>query len=113
MHRTRHAEEDAGFLGASQIMSLSDFDDEDDHRDGSENLAGAVPSRGEKGMRSSDTIGAVKLILRLADGALLSCYLLALILNVVVLLLSAKGGKTSAFSWVLSVKSVDFTRREM
>ena len=94
-------------------MSLSEFDDEDDHKDGSENLAGAGPSRGEKGTMNNDTIGAVKLILRLADGALLSCYLLALILNVVVLLLYAKGSKTSAFSWVLSVKSVDFARREM
>ena len=94
-------------------MSLSEFDDEDDHKDGSENLAGAGPSRGEKGTRNSDTIGAVKLILLLAAGAILFCYLLALVLNVVVLIFSAKGGKTFAFSWVLNAGSVVFRRREM
>ena len=76
-------------------------------------MTGEGASRGKKGSRSSNIIGAVKRVLVHAGGAILSCYLLALILNVVVLLLYMEGGKTSAFGWVLSVGSVVFARREM
>ena len=94
-------------------MSLSDFDDEDDHRDGSESLTGVGPSRGRKGGRKGDIIEAVKRVLVLAAGATLFCYFLASLLHVVFLLLYMKGGRTSAFSWMLRVGSVDLTRREV
>ena len=111
--RTRPAEEGAGFLDAAQIRAFSGLDDEDDHTYGRENLKGDGSHRGKKGRRNDDTIGAVKRVLLHAAGATLFCNLLALILNVVVLLLSAKGSKTSAFSWVLNAGSVVYVRREM
>ena len=112
-HRTRPAEEDAGFLDAAQIRAFSGLADEDDHTYGRENLKGDGPHRGRKGGRNGDIIEAVKRVLVLAAGATLFCNFLASLLHVVFLLLYMKGGKTSAFSWVLSVGSVDFTRRKM
>ena len=92
---------------------ISGLEDEDDHTYGRENLKGDGPHRGRKGGRNGDIIEAVKRVFLLAAGATLFCNFLALILNVVVLLLSMKGGRTSAFSWVLSVGSVCVARREM
>ena len=111
--RTRPAEEGAGFLDAAQIRAFSSLDDEDDHTYGRENLKGDGPHRGRKGGKNGNIIEVVKRVLMLAAGAILSCYFLASLLHVVFLLLYMKGGRTSAFSWMLRVGSVGVARRKM
>ena len=108
------ADDDAGFLdAASRVKVFSDFEG-GNMNEAFKNLTEEGASLGQKATWYDDMRSAIARNLRLASGALLCSYVLILaIYNGLVLLLSEKGGKTSAFSWVLSVGSVDFVRREV
>ena len=108
------ADDDAGFLNAaSRVKVFSDFEG-GNMNEAFKNLTEEGASLGQKATWYDDIISAIARNLRFASGALLCSYVLIFaIYNGLVLLLSAKGGKTSAFSWERSAGSVVFTRREV
>ncbi len=108
------ADDDAGFLdAASRVKVFSDFEG-GNMNVAFKNLTEEGASLGKKATWYDDMRSAIVRNLWLAGGALLCSYVLILaIYNGLVLLLSAKGSNSPAFSWVLSVGSVDLTTREV
>ena len=108
------ADDDAGFLDAASRVKVFSNVEGGNMNEAFKNVTEEGASLGQKATLYDGTVSAIARNLQLAGGALLCSYVLILaIYNGLVLLLSEKGGKTSAFSWVLSVGSVDFVRREV